>query len=155
MKIARWPFVGAVATSFRARWITARILRSTYADPSKVSEADVDQYYAPVTDPHFGRALRGVLREFKFDSLGGRLGALQTPTLVLWGEADRWIPVQNGMRFGRELPRTVFTIIPRTGHNAPEESPAQVNKLLLDFLKEGLPRVPENVAWVAAPDDKR
>src|SRR5437879_11527923 len=48
LKIARWPFVGAIVTSFRARWVTGRILRSTFADPNKVTEADVDQYYAPV-----------------------------------------------------------------------------------------------------------
>jgi pimeloyl-ACP methyl ester carboxylesterase len=152
LKIARWPFVGAIATTLRSRWITARIVRSTYADPSKVSEADVDQYYAPVPDPSYGPALRGVLREFNFDSLGGgRLGALQTPTLVIWGEADRWIPFRDGSRFGRELPRSVFAVVPRTGHNAPEESPAEVNRLVLDFLNEGLSRIPENVA-VAAPD---
>ena len=148
LKIARWPVVGAIATAFRSRWITARILRSTYANPSKVSDADVDQYYAPVPDPNFGRALRGVLREFRFDSLGGgRLRALQTPTLVVWGEADRWTPLRDGTRFGRELPRGAFAVVPGTGHNAPEESPTEVNRLMLDFLKEGLSRIPENVAW--------
>lgn len=147
LKIARWPVVGAIATTFRSRWITARILRSTYADPSKVSDADVDQYYAPVPDPNYGRALRGVLREFRFDSLsGGRLSALQTPTLVVWGEADRWTPLRDGSRFGRELPRGAFAVVPG-GHNAPEESPTEVNRLMLDFLKEGLSRIPENVAW--------
>src|SRR2546430_13070237 len=84
LKIARWPFVGAIVTSFRARWVTGRILRSTFADPNKVTEADVDQYYAPVPDPNFVRALRGVLREFSFDTLGGRLASVQTPTLILW-----------------------------------------------------------------------
>lgn len=146
LKIARWPLVGAIATTFRARWIVARIVRSTYAEPSKVAEADIDQYYAPVPDPDYGRALRGVLREFRFDALGGRLGALQTPTVVMWGEADRWIPVRDGSRLVREMPRAAFVVVPRTGHNAPEESPAEVNRLLLDFLKEGLSRIPENVA---------
>src|SRR5262249_18386115 len=61
LKVARWPFVGAIATAFRGRWFTGRILRSTFADPRKVMEADVDQYYAPVPDRDYGRALRGVL----------------------------------------------------------------------------------------------
>jgi len=148
LKMARWPVLGAVATSFRGRWITRRILRSTFADPGKVTEADVDQYYAPVPDPNFGRALRGVLREFRFDTLGGgRLSAVQTPTLILWGDADRWIALRDGTRFARELPRSEFVVVSRTGHDAPEESPDQVNRLLLDFLKEGLTRIPENVAW--------
>jgi len=147
LKMARWPLLGAVATSFRGRWITGRIVRSTFADPGKVTAADVDQYYAPVPDPNFGRALRGVLREFRFDTLSGRLGSLQTPTLILWGNADRWIALRDGSRFARELPRSEFVVLDRTGHDAPEESPDQVNPLLLAFLKEGLTRIPENVAW--------
>src|SRR2546430_14476728 len=63
LKLARWPFVGALVTTFRGRWATGRILRSSFADPSKVTAADVDQYYAPAPLPEFGRALRGVLRE--------------------------------------------------------------------------------------------
>ncbi len=151
LKLARWPFVGAVATAFRGRWITSRILRSTFADPRKVTDADVDQYYAPVPDPDYGRALRGVLREFRFDTLGGRLASVQTPTLVLWGDADRWISIGDGIRFARELPRSEFVVLQRTGHDAPEESPDQVNRLLLEFLKEGLSRIPENVARSARP----
>jgi pimeloyl-ACP methyl ester carboxylesterase len=148
LKLARVPFLGAIATTFRGRWITGRILRSTFADPTKVTDADVDQYYAPVADPNYGRALRGVLREFRFDTLGGgRLATLPTPTLILWGDADRWISIGDGSRFGRELPRSEFVVMRRAGHNAMEESPDQVNRLLLDFLKKGLSRIPENVAW--------
>ena len=147
LKAARSRLVGAIATRFRSRWITGRILRSTYADPSKVTEADVDQYYAPVPESDYGRALRGVLREFTFDTLVGRLGSLQTPTLVIWGDGDRWIPLRDGSRLAKELPRGVFVILPRTGHAAAEESADEVNRLLIDFLKEGLSRIPENVAW--------
>jgi pimeloyl-ACP methyl ester carboxylesterase len=147
LKMARSRIVGAIATRFRNRWITGRILRSTYADPSKVTEADVDQYYAPVPAADFGRALRGVLREFRFDTLVGRLGALQTPTLVVWGDADRWIPVREGRRLATELPRGAFVVIAHTGHSAAEESADEVNQLLVDFLKQGLSRIPENVAW--------
>jgi pimeloyl-ACP methyl ester carboxylesterase len=145
-KLARVPILGAVATAFRSRWITGRIVRSTFANPAKVTEADVDQYYAPIADPNYGRALRGVLREFRFDSLSGRLGSLQTPTLVLWGDADRWISIGDGSRFARELPRSEFVVVSHAGHNAMEESPDQVNRFLLEFLKEGLSRIPENVA---------
>ena len=140
-----------MATSFRGRWFTKRILRSSFADPDKVTEADVDQYYAPVPQREFGRALRGVLREFRFDSLGGRLARVQTPTLILWGAADRWIPLRDGARFSRELPRSEFVVIERSGHNVAEESPERVNQLLVDFLKEGLSRIPENVAWYSPP----
>lgn len=154
LTLARWPFIGGIATAFRGRWVTRRIVRSTFADPSRVTESDVDQYYASVAEPNFGRALRGVLREFRFDSLGGRLARVQTPTLILWGDADRWIPASVGARFARELPRSEFVVVERSGHNAHEESPGRVNRLLLDFLKEGLSRIPENVAWYSPPSSQ-
>ncbi len=146
LKVGRWPGAGGVATAIRGRWVTERLVRFMYAEPRKVTEQDVDQYYAPVLEPGYGRALRGVLREFRFDTLVGRLGAVAAPTLVVWGAEDRLIPVRDGSRLAAELPRGVFVVVARTGHAAAEESPDEVNKLLISFLKEGLPRVPENLA---------
>jgi pimeloyl-ACP methyl ester carboxylesterase len=153
LRIARVPFIGAVATTMRGRWITGRILRSTYADPRKVTETDVDQYYAPVARGDYGPALRGVLREFRFDTLvgTGRLRLLQPPTLVLWGDDDRWIKLGDGTRLAREIPRSAFVIIPRAGHTPAEEQPDELNRVLMEFLKEGLSRIPENVAWSSPP----
>src|SRR2546428_410165 len=88
-RVARWPVVGPAILAFRGRGFVARLLKSTYADPNKVGEADVDQYYAPVAEPDYGRALRGVLREFRLDGFAGGAGAVQAPNLVLWGAADR------------------------------------------------------------------
>ena len=81
------------------------------------------------------------------DSARDRLSRVQAPTLILWGDGDRWIPIRDGTRFARELPRSEFVVLQRTGHDAAEESPDQVNRLLLDYLKEGLSRIPENLAW--------
>jgi len=147
LRAARLPWLGAVATALRGRASTAGILRSTYGDPRKVTARDVDQYYAPVPDPEYGRALRGVLREFRFDALAGRLGSLSAPTLVVWGSADRWIPPAIGRRLAAELPRSAFLLVPFAGHAAPEEAPALVNRSLLAFLRVGLPHIPENLAW--------
>ena len=156
LKMARFPFIGAFATMLRSRWMTERMLRSIYADPAQVTEADVNQYYAPVAASDFGRALRGVLREFRFDSLGsGRLGAVQAPTLIMWGDMDRLISLQYGSRMARDVPRSAFVVLTRTGHAAPEENPAEVNRVLLEFLKEGLSRIPENVAWSSPPPSSR
>ncbi len=146
LRAARWRIVGGIAGGLRGRGITAGILRRIYADPAKVTEQDVDQYYAPVAEPDYGRALRGVLRQFRFDALRGRLSAIQVPTLLLWGTDDRLIPPSVGRHMAAELLRAAFVLVPRAGHAAPEEQPDAVNHLLLTFLKEGLPAVPENLA---------
>ena len=51
------------------------------------------------------------------------------------------------MRLAAELPRGAFVVIPRTGHAAADESADEVNALLVTFLKEGLARVPVDLAY--------
>jgi pimeloyl-ACP methyl ester carboxylesterase len=145
-RVGRWPMVGPLLFAFRGRGLTERLLKATYADPRKVSDADVDQYYAPVAEPEYGRSLRAVLREFRFDGLAGRLDHITAPTLVLWGEADRLIPITLGRALAAGIPRAAFLSVPGAGHAVQEEAPDEVNRLLIRFLKDGLARIPADLA---------
>lgn len=145
-RVARWPVVGPSLLALRGRGLTGRILRSTYADPRRVSEEDVDQYYAPVARESYGRTLRLVLRRFRFDALVGRLDHVAAPTLVLWGDHDRMVPLPLGRALAAGIPRSALLIVPDAGHAVQEEAPNEVNRLLIKFLNEGLPRVPSDLA---------
>jgi len=112
-----------------------------------VTEADVDQYYAPVAQPEYGRALLGALRQFRFDALEGRLDRVAAPTVVLWGEQDRWVPVALGRALAAGITRSAFVSVPRAGHSVQEEAPGEVNHLVIRFLKDGLPRIPADLAF--------
>jgi pimeloyl-ACP methyl ester carboxylesterase len=138
--------VGPVLLAFRGRGVTARILRATYADPTKVTEADVDQYYAPVAEPGYGRALRGVLRQFRLDGLSGRLDRIAAPTLVLWGEQDRIVPLGLGRVLAAGIARSSLLTVAHAGHSVQEEAPEEVNRLVIKFLREGLPQIPADLA---------
>ena len=145
-RVARWPVLGPAALALRGRGFTARLLRSAYFDPGKVTEADVDQYYAPVAQPEYGRALRGVLQQFRFTALEGRLDRIAAPTLVLWGEEDRWVPTGLGRALAAGITRSAFVSVPHAGHSVQEEAPDEVNHLFIRFLKDGLPRIPADLA---------
>jgi len=145
-RVARWPALGPALLAFRGRGLTGRLLKSTYFDPRKVPESDVDQYYAPVTLPGYGRALRGALRQFHFDGLKGRLDRIVAPTVVLWGEEDRWVPLGVGRALASGIMRSAFLTVPQAGHSVQEEAPDEVNHLVIRFLKDGLPRVPADLA---------
>lgn len=150
LHLAGLPLLVSAATQLRGRWVTGAILKSTYSDPSKVGPNDVDQYYAPVAEPEFGRSLRAVLREFRFDALLGRLGGLDVPALAVWGERDRWVPPRLGKELAAELHRVAYVQVGHAGHSAQEEAPEEVNRLLIAFLKEAIAHVPANLA-VASP----
>lgn len=146
LRVARWPLVGSLFDGFRGRGATAGILKVLYGEPAHVTAQDVDQYYAPLAEPGAGRALRGVLREFRFDALKGRIDSITAPTLVIWGSADRLIPPAVGQSMVADLPRGAFVLVPGAGHAVPEESPEAFNRTLLGFLHSGLPGPPPNIA---------
>jgi pimeloyl-ACP methyl ester carboxylesterase len=74
---------------------------------------------------------------------------VRVPALVLWGDRDRWIPPVVGRRLAAEIERVAFIVIPSSGHALPEEAPAAFNRLLIEFLGHGLPRIPDDLALSA------
>lgn len=146
LRVARWPIIGPLFDHLRGRGATGGILRATYGDPSRVTDQEIDQYYAPIALPEFGRSLRGVLREFSFEDLQGRLGTLMTPTLVMWGTRDRLIPQTIGVAMAAGLPHSALARFQAAGHALPEENPEEFNRVLIGFLKSGLPAAPANLA---------
>jgi pimeloyl-ACP methyl ester carboxylesterase len=65
-----------------------------------------------------------------------RLGEIECPVLVVWGEKDRLIPVRDAHEFGRLIPNVQVEVWPDTGHVAMLERPAAFNALVDRFLAE-------------------
>lgn len=145
-RLARAPLVGQMVAGLRGRGGVEKALQSTFGVPSRMTQAEVDQYYAPVAAPDFGRTLAGVAREFDFSALKGRLDSIAKPTLVLWGSRDIWIPPGIGERMTASLQRAAFVLVPGVGHDLPDEDPAAVLRSLIPFLQQGIPQPPPNVA---------
>ena len=102
----RWPVIGRI-TGVPTRWATARLLRAAYAVPSRVTDADIDQYYWSAALPGSARAFRAVARSFRFDGLSGRFDRVTPPTLLIWGAQDRLTPLELAQRIPRLLQRKV------------------------------------------------
>lgn len=68
--------------------------------------------------------------------LRDRLPQIACPTLIVWGEDDRVIPVNDAGRFERLIPGARKVVLPDTGHVAMLERPVVFNGLLQAFLDE-------------------
>jgi pimeloyl-ACP methyl ester carboxylesterase len=67
-------------------------------------------------------------------SIQQSLDTVTQPTLILWGEQDRWFPVEDGKQLCDRLPHAQLEIIPRCGHNASSSNPDAINDALVRFL---------------------
>jgi pimeloyl-ACP methyl ester carboxylesterase len=103
-----------------------------------VTRERVAEYLAPLASPGTFAALRslGSSLEGRASQVEDALGRIAAPTLVVWGADDRWIPPAHADRFVSAIPGARKVVIPACGHVPQEERPAEVGRLLLEFLSE-------------------
>ncbi|MHB8243594.1 MAG: alpha/beta fold hydrolase [Solirubrobacteraceae bacterium] len=79
-----------------------------------------------------------------------RLGLLEAiPTLIVWGERDRTIPIEHGRLAHAAIPHSTFKTIPGVAHFPHLEDPHALSELLLDFLGETQPGHIDDADWGA------
>ncbi len=59
---------------------------------------------------------------------------ITAPTLVIWGEADPWIPAAHGAELARRIPAARLTLLPTAGHLVQEGQPDELTRLLGEHL---------------------
>jgi len=63
------------------------------------------------------------------------LATLHVPTLVVWGENDELVPLEQGRRIAAEIPGARLAIVPNCGHIPSVEKPAAFVNLIEGFAK--------------------
>jgi pimeloyl-ACP methyl ester carboxylesterase len=140
IRMGSLPGVSQVGKLFYGEWTVRWGLKAVFFDDAKVTPERVRAYYLPSVTPNGIDAPRELLG--KFDSVlleyaARRFKRVRCPTLVIWGDKDPWIPVENAYRFGTDIPDVRVEIIENCGHAPQEEKPEEVIPLLKSFLDAG------------------
>ena len=61
-------------------------------------------------------------------------GRVRAPTLIVWGDEDRLVPLAHGRRLQRAVAGARLEIVPASGHTPFLERPAEFLRLLTPFL---------------------
>jgi len=65
-----------------------------------------------------------------------RLGEIKAPTLVIAGRKDFLYPPEHQQDLAAGIPNARLVLIDKSGHNPHDEQPAEVLRLIRDFLKD-------------------
>ncbi|MCI4354956.1 MAG: alpha/beta hydrolase, partial [Thermoplasmata archaeon] len=71
------------------------------------------------------------------DEIERRYGEVRCPTLILWGEEDEWLPIQQGRRLASLIPSAEFRPISASGHLVQEDAPEALVAILREVLGQG------------------
>ncbi len=72
---------------------------------------------------------------YGFYAEGCDVERIDVPALVVHGDQDLIVPVENGRRLAARLPNARYVELPGRGHNLPLEEPETINRLVLEFLE--------------------
>jgi pimeloyl-ACP methyl ester carboxylesterase len=134
IRLASTPVLKNIVLYITPKFLVEKSLKEVYADDRKVSEQLVEQYYDMAC--RAGNRAAFVARAGMVDDNDYlKIKLIQTPTLILWGDADDWIPVENASKFEKDLPNNKVVIFRNLGHIPQEEDPAETIKEVLVFVK--------------------
>jgi pimeloyl-ACP methyl ester carboxylesterase len=107
----------------------------------------------PLQQPGGRRAFLQTLRAV-IDARGQRVSARDRlylansfPTLLVWGERDRTIPIEHGREAHTAVAGSRFETLPRAAHFPHLEDPEGLARVMLDFLCTTEPRRIEDEDW--------
>lgn len=115
------------------------LLTASVADPAHMPDKLVARYLAPYVGSEGLNHLLILARSIDAEDLDEvELSQIDQPTLIVWGEQDRFLP-QHGRdrsapeRLAEEIPGCRLVRLPAVGRLVPEESPETLINLVLEF----------------------
>ena len=134
----KMPLLGPVL--FRlipARTMVRRTLERVFFDAKAVTPERFERYRSYLRGkgvPHVLRAtVKGIDPEV-YARIGESYRKIAIPTLIIWGEEDRIIKLQNGVRLHGDIPGSRLKVVAKCGHNPHEERPGDTFDAINAFL---------------------
>ncbi len=103
----------------------------------KLSDKAITEFWKGLSTPERRTARLALYRSGDFEKIkpyDGMLASLKCPTIIIWGEDDRFVPVAAAHRFNQEIRGSRLNILPSVGHFLWEEAPQLTVSLVGGFL---------------------
>jgi epoxide hydrolase 4 len=120
----------------KPRVVVTLALMRVYGKRAHFTQRDVEEYLAPSQFPNFALAMRELLHSYDWNAAEGRqLARVDLPAAGAWGSRDHMMP-DDGMGIYISLvPQVVLRAISDAGHIITEETPDEVNEVLIALLR--------------------
>jgi pimeloyl-ACP methyl ester carboxylesterase len=137
--VANPLLIRLILSIFRRPGTLRRALGGIYLVADRVDEELVETFAVPPCDRGAPRTLCYLVKsrtEPNFSpSVKTMLAELDLPTLLIWGQQDRVIPVKMAKDLAVLSPNIELQTLPGVGHCLYDEQPETFNRLLLDWVR--------------------
>jgi pimeloyl-ACP methyl ester carboxylesterase len=133
--LAQIPILKHLLNYVTPRFLAEKSVMNVYDDPSKVTDRVVDRYYELFLREGNRQAFIDRMNFSDYPDHLAKIRAIKVPALIVWGENDKLIPVQNALKFQSDLSNDTLVILEKTGHVPMEEAPERTVGAIRSFLR--------------------
>jgi pimeloyl-ACP methyl ester carboxylesterase len=138
MRLFGSPVVGDVVSPLLigSRRLLRRRMKRVYDEHAWVlDERRVDARHLPLRAANTHRAIIRTVRAWDAERISRDAHLIRQPTLLLWGENDREIPISDGKRLHEEISGSRLIVFLNCGHLPHEEYPEAFTNVVIDFCR--------------------
>ena len=117
--------------------IARMVLEQTYFDKKKITDELLKEYADVLRMKNAKECLIGSAKQIAIANVRSfrkKMAALKLPTLLIWGEEDKIIDLEDAFLFFHDLRSAKLKIIPECGHSPQEEQPKKTAELIAGFF---------------------
>ncbi len=140
MRLFSSPIIGDILSPLLVssrRLLRARMKRVYDRHEWVLDEKRVHARHLPLQTRGTHRAIIRTVRRWDADRISRDAHLLAQPTLLLWGDNDREVPLRDGERLHQEIPHSRLIVFKECGHLPHEEYPEAFTKVVSEFLRDG------------------
>jgi len=142
MRLFGSPVIGDILSPLLASSLTLlrRRMKRVYDRHSWVlDERRVQARHLPLRTRGTHRAIIRTVRRWDADRISRDAHLISQPSLIMWGENDREVPLRDGERIHQEIPSSRFIVFRECGHIPHEEYPTEFVHVVSSFCTEQIP----------------
>ncbi|MEP6921116.1 MAG: alpha/beta hydrolase [bacterium] len=139
MRLVNAPVLGDIVAPFLAgsRRLIRRRMKEIYDRHSWVlDERRVDARHQPLRASATHRAIIRTVRHWDADRIQRDAHLIRQPTLIVWGEDDRDVPLRDGEELQQSIAGSRLIVFRNCGHHPHEEFPQIFIDLVADFCAD-------------------
>ncbi len=136
MRLFSSPIIGDILSPLvvGSRRLLRLRMRRVYDRHSWVlDERRVEARHLPLATRGAHRAIIRTVRRWDAERVSRDAHLITQPTLLLWGDTDREVPLRDGEHLHQEIPNSRLVVFRESGHLPQEEYPQTFTKVVSEF----------------------
>jgi pimeloyl-ACP methyl ester carboxylesterase len=145
MRLGAFPGVGEALTPFimdSKRFAQMR-MHTTLAPPNHhlITRERVDSVVRPLMAADAHHSVLATSRNWHANRIERDAQLINQPTLIIWGEQDKVIPIRDGYTLHDAILNSRFVVLPNCGHHPQEEKSELFSRLVSEFCHDKKGRI--------------